>query len=194
VSRRAGLDKAAVVRAGATLADEEGLAGLTFARLAGRLGVRTPSLYNHVAGLDGLRRELALLGARELATRLARATIGKSGDNALLAFAHAYRAFAKERPGTYDALQLAPAPGDEEWQAAAAEVVAIALAALAGYELPEDEGLHAVRGIRSLMHGFTTLEIGNGFGLPLDLDESYDRLLRLFIAGLHALHQPEPIV
>ena len=75
MSRRAGLDTAAVVRAGAALADEEGLSGLTFAHLAERLGVRTPSLYNHVAGLDGLRRELAMLGGRELGTQLARAAI-----------------------------------------------------------------------------------------------------------------------
>lgn len=190
MSRRAGLDTAAVVRAGAALADEEGLSGLTFARLAERLGVRTPSLYNHVAGLDGLRRELALLGARDLGTRLARAAIGKSGDDALLAIAHAYRAYARAHPGVYAMTQLAPPPDDQEWQAVAAEVVAIVLAALAGYGLPEAEGLHVVRGLRSLIHGFTTLELGKGFGLPLDLDESYDRLLRIFVAGLHALHQP----
>jgi AcrR family transcriptional regulator len=184
---------AAVVRAGAALADEEGLAALTFARLAERLGVRTPSLYNHVAGLDGLRRELALRGARDLGARLARATIGKSGDDALQALGQAYRAFAKEHPGLYAAVQLAPAPGDEDWQAAGGEVVAIVVAALAGYGLPEDDALHVVRGLRSLLHGFAVLEIGDGFGLPLDLDESFRRLLQTYIAGLHATYQPAPL-
>jgi AcrR family transcriptional regulator len=189
MSRRAGLDTAAVVQAGAALADEEGLAELTFARLAERLGVRTPSLYNHVAGLDGLRRELALRGARDLGTRLARATIGRSGDDALVALGHAYRAFAKEHPGLYAAVQLAPAPGDAEWGAAGAEVVGIVVAALGGYGFAEEEALHVVRGLRSLMHGFAMLEIGNGFGLPLDLDESYRRLMRIYTAGLHATNQ-----
>jgi AcrR family transcriptional regulator len=190
MSRRAGLDTAAVVEAGAALADEEGLAELTFARLAERLGVRTPSLYNHVAGLDGLRRELAIRGARDLGARLARATIGRSGDDALVALGHAYRAFAREHPGLYAAAQLAPAPGDEAWQSAGAEVVGIVVAALGGYGFAEEDALHVVRGLRSLLHGFATLERGKGFGLPLDLDESYRRLMQIYIAGLHATYQP----
>ena len=58
---KAGLDHATVVQAAATLADTAGIGQLTLANLAERLGVRTPSLYNHVAGLPGLRRDLAVL-------------------------------------------------------------------------------------------------------------------------------------
>lgn len=72
MSPRVGLNRASVVGAAAALADEAGLEGVTLGRLAGRLGVRTPSLYNHVDGLEGLRRELALLGTRELGERLGR--------------------------------------------------------------------------------------------------------------------------
>ncbi len=92
MASRAGLDRAAVVQAAARLADEAGGKEVTLADLAAHLGVRTPSLYNHIAGQEGLRRELALLGTRELATRLSRATIGKAKDDAILAMAHAYRA------------------------------------------------------------------------------------------------------
>ncbi len=60
------------MREAAALADAEGLAALTLARLAARFGVRAPSLYNHVSGLEALHRELALLGLRELGERLAR--------------------------------------------------------------------------------------------------------------------------
>jgi AcrR family transcriptional regulator len=184
MSRRAGLDRAAVVGTAARIADAEGLGGLTFARLAEELGVRTPSLYNHVAGLDALRRELALLGTRDLAARLSRAAIGKAGDDALLALGHAYRAFVKEHPGVYGTMLRAPAPGDDEWAAAGAEIVGIVLAALSSYGFGEEEGLHVVRGFRSLAHGFASLEVAGGFGLPLDLDESFERLLRTFVAGL----------
>ena len=45
--RRAGLDKAMVVQAAADLANAEGVDALSLGRLAERLGVRTPSLYNH---------------------------------------------------------------------------------------------------------------------------------------------------
>jgi len=43
------------------------------------------------------------------------------------------------------------------------------------------------RGPRSLLHGFVSLETGGGFGLPLDLDESFRRLLQVFMAGLRPL-------
>jgi AcrR family transcriptional regulator len=72
MARRAGLDKASVVEGAARLVDEEGIEQLSLGRLAERLGVRTPSLYNHVAGLPGLKHELALFCLRELLARLTR--------------------------------------------------------------------------------------------------------------------------
>jgi AcrR family transcriptional regulator len=98
MAARVGLDRAGVIRAAAALSDAAGGREVSFVELAARLGVRAPSLYNHVAGQDGLRRELALLGVRELTARLGRAAIGKAADDAMLALAHAYRAFAKEHP------------------------------------------------------------------------------------------------
>lgn len=186
VARRAGvsLDRAAVVLAAAQLADTVGLEGVTLATLAAKVGVQTPSLYNHVAGLPGLRRELALLGLRELARRLERAAVGRAGDDALVAIAQAYRAYAREHPGVYAATQRTPEGHDPAWAAAGAEVVGIVLAVLAGYGLEGDDALHATRALRSLLHGFVALETVGGFGLPLDLDESFRRLLALFIAGL----------
>jgi AcrR family transcriptional regulator len=182
---RAGLDRAAVVAAAAALADAEGIEAVTFARLAEQFGVRPPSLYNHVAGMDGLRRELTLLGLREMTAALTRAVLGKAGDDAVMALADAYRAYARRRPGVYAAaLVRAPTPGDVEEDAAATEIVGIIVAALAAYGLTGDDAIHAVRGLRSLLHGFVALEIGGGFGIPLDLEESYHRLVRTFIAGL----------
>src|SRR5437763_16803841 len=75
MSHRVGLDQATVVEAAAKLVDEEGIEQLTLGRLAERLGIRTPSVYNHVAGLPGLKRDLALYCSRGLLGRLLRPTI-----------------------------------------------------------------------------------------------------------------------
>jgi hypothetical protein len=40
------------------------------------------------------------------------------------------------------------------------------------------------------VHGFTTLEVAGGFGLPLDLDESFRLLINLFIHGLEDFWNP----
>jgi AcrR family transcriptional regulator len=175
-----------VAREAATLADQRGLDALSLADLAAHLGVRPPSLYNHIPNLAALGRDLGVLGAQELGARLARAAVGKAGDAAVLALADAYRTFARERPGLYAAIQRAPALDDDAGQAAAAEVVAIIQSVLAAYGLLGDDAIHTIRALRSLLHGFTTLELHGGFGLPLDLDESFARLLAIFIAGLRA--------
>jgi AcrR family transcriptional regulator len=181
---RAGLDRAAVVAAAADLADAEGLEAVTLARLASHLGVRPPSLYNHVDGLEGLRREIALLGLRELGRRLGRAAIGRSGDAAVVALARAYRTFAREHPGLYAASIRAPDPADTELAAAGGEILEIVLATLSSCGLDGEDALHATRGLRSVIHGFVSLEAAGAFGLPLALDDSFDRLIQSFIAGL----------
>ena len=185
--RKPGLDTAQVVRAAAELIDQEGLEGLTLNRLARRLSIQTPSLYNHVGGMPGLQRELARLNAHELGLCLTDAALGKSGAEALQSVAQAYRAYIKAHPGLYLASLRASGredPPDLELQAAEDRVVRVALAVVASFGLQGEDGLHAVRGLRSLIHGFATLEIAGGFGLPLDCDESFRRLLAMFIQGL----------
>jgi AcrR family transcriptional regulator len=173
-----------VVRAAAALADAAGGREVTLAELATRLGVRTPSLYNHIPGQEGLRRELALLGTRELGQRLGRAAMGQAGDDAILSLAHAYRAFAKEHPGLYAASLRAPQPTDTEHVAAGEEILSVLRAVLESYGLRDEAATHAIRGLRSVLHGFVSLELAGGFALPLDLDESFVRLVRVFIGGM----------
>jgi AcrR family transcriptional regulator len=189
VSPRAGLDRATLVAAAAELADAEGPEAVTLARLAARFGVRPPSLYNHVAGLDDLRRELARRGLRDLTDRLLRAAAGRAGDEAVLALGRAYRAFARAHPGLYAATLRAPDPADPVWVHLGDDLVALIADVLAGYGLRGDDALHAIRALRSLLHGFVALEAAGGFGLPLDLDESFQRLLAGYVGGLR--HRPD---
>jgi AcrR family transcriptional regulator len=72
-----------VVDAAVDLVNLKGIEGLTLTRLAKKLGVQTPSLYNHIDGLRGLKRELALTNVRRLSDRMGKAAIGKSGPEAL---------------------------------------------------------------------------------------------------------------
>ena len=57
-------------------------------------------------------------------------------------------------------------------------------AVLRGYGLTGDDVIHAIRGLRALMHGFVSLEAAGGFAMPQDLDESYRRLVDGFAASL----------
>ncbi len=181
------LDKATVVKAAADLVNREGLAALTLSRLAGVLGIQTPSLYNHIDGMAGLIHELALLNLHHLAECLGVVAIGRSGAEGLMAVAQAYRAYVKENPGLY--LSSLRASGnqstpDAEMQAGEERVVRIVLAMLDSLGLSGADAIHAARGLRSAVHGFATLEIAGGFGIRLDLDESFTRLISMLVAGL----------
>src|SRR3984957_10800163 len=100
MAKRVGIDKDAVVRAAAKIADDHGWDALTLARVAKKLRIRSPSLYNHVGGLEGLRRELKLLALRDLNVALSRAPLGQSRAAPVRGRAAGYRAFVRHRPET----------------------------------------------------------------------------------------------
>jgi AcrR family transcriptional regulator len=174
---RAGLSETLVVEEGERIADEVGLSSLTLAALAARLGVRQPSLYKHIAGTDGLRRGIALRAKNELADVLRRAAVGRARGGAITAIAQAYRAWAIEHPGRYAAAQRAPLPGDVDDEIASGNVVRVVADVMAGYELRDDDAIDAIRALRAALHGFVTLEADHGFGLPVDVNRSFDRLV-----------------
>ena len=73
-----------------------------------------------------------------------------------------------------------------EAAAAAAAALDVFYAVLRGYALADDAAIHAARAVRSTLHGFVSLEVGNGFGFDLDLDESFARLVAMLDRGLRA--------
>jgi len=184
VPPRAGLNESVIVQAAADLADETGLETVSLAALAQRLHVQAPSLYNHVQGVVGLRRGLSALAAERLANRLVRATVGKSGEQAVYALGDAYRVFAKEHPGLYAAILRAPKKDETRYIAAAKEILDVVGATLEAYRLSRRDLTDAIRGLRSLVHGFVTLELGGGFGMPQDVNRSFRAVLRTYLSGV----------
>jgi AcrR family transcriptional regulator len=186
---RAGLSRAAVIDIAVRVVDETGIDGLSLAAVAADAGVAVPSLYKHVGSLADLRRGVAVVGIQQLARRAAAATVGRSGEDALRELGRAIRAFAAEHPGLYAATQVAPHaddPADSEQALAAGDAVAIIAAVLRGFGLPEPALVPAVRAVRSAVHGFVDLEAHGGFGLPDDLDRSFEVLLDVLVVGLRA--------
>jgi len=174
---RAGLSRDVVVREACELVDEVGWPALTLAAVAGRLGVRLPSLYKHVVGLDALRRDVTVVALRELGGAIGEAAVGRSGRVALAAVAMAYRDYATAHPGRYEATLRAPAAGDDDHVAAGEAVLRVVLAVLSGYGLDGAEAVDATRVLRAGLHGFVSLERAGGFGMPQDVDHSFARLV-----------------
>ncbi|MER5741949.1 TetR-like C-terminal domain-containing protein [Streptomyces sp. NPDC002225] len=159
---RAGLTPERLTLAGAELADEVGFGQLTVSALARRFDVKVASLYSHLGSSQELKTRIALFALEELADRVAEALAGRAGKDALAACANAYRDYAREHPGRYEAARLRLAP---ETAAASAGVrhAQMMRALLRGYDLPEPDQTHAVRMLGSVFHGYASLELAGGF-------------------------------
>jgi AcrR family transcriptional regulator len=181
---RAGLDRAAVIAAAARIADAEGLAAVSFARVAADLKVKPPSLYNHVDGLPALLDGVTEMAIAELLEDARDAVMGRSGWEALAALAHAQRAYAKAHPGRYMATFRSLHGRGAAGEKIADAYLAVILAALRGLALQGAESLHIVRCLRAAIGGFIELELRGGFGMTLDVDESFDRLLGMLHRGM----------
>jgi AcrR family transcriptional regulator len=174
---RAGLTTSRVVEEAENVADECGFENLTLAAVAPRLGVRMPSLYKHVAGIDELRQLMSVHAKNETADVLARAAAGKSGPQALRSMLGAWRMWAKAHPGRYAATVRAPDSDEVEDTGASNAVLDIIYAALADYRLEGEDAVNAIRLLRAHFHGFISLERAEGFKFPNDIDYSFDLLI-----------------
>lgn len=159
---RAPLTPAAVVAEAAALADADGLEAVTLSAVARRLGVRTPSLYSHVRDHAALLDGISTLALADLTARIAQAVAGRSGRAALEGLLGAHRAFARDAPGRWQALQRRTGP-DVARSDAARSLVVLTDAVLHGYDLPPGERVHATRLLGSTVNGYLTLERAGSF-------------------------------
>ena len=72
--------KAEVIKTASDMADRNGLHNVSLKAIAENLGIRTPSLYNHIGSLDELLREIAHSGMRTMNEKMIRA-LGVNTDH-----------------------------------------------------------------------------------------------------------------
>ncbi|PRY64676.1 TetR family transcriptional regulator [Glaciihabitans tibetensis] len=166
------------------MADEVGLSKLTLAALADRLGVRQPSLYKHIDSMASLHRDIAVHAKRELGGVLARASVGRSGADAISAMSRSYREWALQHPARYEASNFMPASGDVEDETVSLAAIQVIADVLTAYRLEGDDAVDAIRAFRSTLHGFVSFETAGAFALSADVNRSFERLVHGFIVAL----------
>ena len=160
-----GLTGQDVVDAAAGLADEQGLWALRPRPLADRLGVRPPSLYNY---FEGSRLSCASwrCPAGRATVALRSAAVGRAGTDAVVAIADAYRTYARPTPASTRRSRRDSTIRSSSLRATSS--VDVVAAALRSWTLEGDDVIHAVRALRSAMHGFVALEAHGAMGMPVD--------------------------
>jgi AcrR family transcriptional regulator len=178
------LDRSSLTAAAAELIDRDGVESLSLATLAQAVGVKPPSLYAHITGLQDLKTELAILGLVELEAELARAAIGQAGAAAVRSLCQAYRVYALRRPGVYLATVLWTPHDSDKVRTAGDALKATALQILfpKGKDRSAEEQIHVLRLLRVALHGFVALEMADAFGEPVDPEETFARLVNQLVA------------
>ena len=183
MARKRGLTHSDVVGTGLAVLDADGIDAVSLAAVAVRLDVRPPSLYAHVDGLAGLRRDLAHATTVEFGEVLRDWVLGRSGPDAVRSFADAYRRWATGFPGRYEMTLLPIAADDEERRAGARLALGAIQAVIRGFGIDDDHAVLAGRSLRSAMDGFSRLENADNMGRG-DHDADFAFLVDLLIDGI----------
>ncbi|MDO4386788.1 MAG: TetR/AcrR family transcriptional regulator [Clostridia bacterium] len=181
-----GLSREALVDAAKRLVEESGAAAFSMRTLAEKLGVKAASLYAHIESMDALFTEVGLSALNDQKAAQLCAVQGKSRDQAVMALADSYRAFAKEHSELYRLIMQMPMGTNEALKTAAAMTAEPAMRVLADYRIREERRMHWQRVLRGVMHGFVSQEAAGYFShYPVELEESYHLAVQCIIDGLH---------
>ena len=154
------LTKDDVITTAAEIADKHGLDHVTLKAVAEHLGIRTPSLYNHISSLDDLLREIAHRGMRAMNTNMTQAAVGVSGTAAVRAVSLAYFDYLIAHPGVYETIQWAVWHGNAETAAIFGEYRALLEKIIASCGV-KDAGTGAATDLLTgFLHGYCTLQLG----------------------------------
>jgi len=163
------------------LLEREGPEGLSMRRIAAQLGIRAPSLYEHVADKRALENAIvsqAFFEQGELTAAAAEAARG-NGEDPINAIGAAYRAYAIDHPHVYRLMtdrgldREALVPGAEQF---------------AGEALRQAVGgdLTLARVLWAFAHGMIMLELNDRFAEGSDPDALWEAGLRALRASADA--------
>lgn len=181
--------KEAVVMTASNIADQEGFSSVSLKAVAERLHIRTPSLYNHIAGLEHLLQEAAHKGMREMNGCMTEAVVGYSGEPAIKAAAGAYFRYVIAHPGVYEIIQWAHWHEDQETAALFCQyrfLMQRLVTSCSFHTVREDEILTV---LISLLHGYCTMELASGLSDPDAAVTGLLNAIEILLLGLRAKYE-----
>lgn len=183
-----GLTKERIVTEAVAYIERTGQPIISLHELARRLGIKAPSLYNHIKNTRELQYEVFRYAIEKFVSHQKEATLGKKKDEAVRAFAEAYHTFATENKGLYRLIMSIPSEEDDQAKELAIPLLHTVVEILSDYGLSEESIAHWQRVFRAILHGFISEEDLGYFYYykSIDLKESRDIAVKCFLDGLHA--------
>lgn len=186
---RTGLNKDTIIKEAAQLVNTIGMEQITMKVLAEHLGIKSPSLYNHIKGLDDLKKQLMIYGWSQIEERIIYSVIGISGYDAIKAMCYAFYDYAIENPGVFDVMLWYNKFQSDEMEAATSKLLSIIFRITKSLNIPDDYCFHLIRTFRGFLEGFFLLVNNGSFGHPLPIADSFELSVRVLIEGVKALEE-----
>lgn len=186
---RVGIDKDAIISKAVELVNKVGMEHITLKMLADNLGIKSPSLYNHINGLDDLKKQLMIYGWKQTEQRIIHAVIGVSGYDAIKAMCYAFYDYATENPGIFNVMLWYNKFQSDEMENATSELLSIIFKITKSLNLPDKYCFHLIRTFRGFLEGFFLLVNNGSFGHPLPIMASFDISINILIAGIKSFEE-----
>lgn len=186
---RTGLNKDTIIKEAAQLVNTIGMEQITMKVLAEHLGIKSPSLYNHIRGLDDLKKQLMIYGWSQIEERIIYSVIGISGYDAIKAMCYAFYDYAIENPGVFDVMLWYNKFQSDEMDAATSKLLSIIFRITKSLNIPDNYCFHLIRTFRGFLEGFFLLVNNGSFGHPLPIADSFELSVHVLIEGVKALEE-----
>jgi AcrR family transcriptional regulator len=156
-----------IVDAARRILEEQGPDALSMRNVAAEIGIRAPSLYEHIADKRALESAIIAAGLSEQGFALAEG-LGSSADP-LIAMTDGWRRWALAHPHVYRLIYVRDLDRDNPAVAAAERSAAEPMWALCGGDVV------SARVIWAFMHGMAQLELSDRFPPGADVEGLWER-------------------
>jgi AcrR family transcriptional regulator len=163
-----------IIDAARRLLEEQGPEALSMRNVAAEIGIRAPSLYEHVTDKRALESAIIADALNEQAAEQMAFLERYEGDDPLTGIAKNYQQWAVAHPHLYRLVYSRDLDRDDPAVVAAEQAAAQPIRRVTGGDIP------AGRAIWSFAHGMVSLELADRFPPDTDIDE-------LWVRGIAAL-------
>ena len=186
---RIGVDVDKITETAAKIANEAGYENITLKMIADELGIKTPSLYNHIDGLEDVKRLLMIYGWKQMEERMIQSAIGVAGYDAIKAGCYAFYEYATENPGVFNAMLWYNKFQNEDTMEATSGLFVVLFKITFSLNISEENCNHIIRTLRGFLEGFSLLVNNGAFGNPISIAESFELSLNVLIEGMKTLEE-----
>ena len=173
-----------IIEVAIEIINQEGFAYLSLKKVAKKLKIKSPSLYNHISNLEDLKNKISLYGWKQLEEKMFLSIIEESCYEAIKSMAYAFYDYATENKGIFEVMLWYNKYMIEEGNQVTHNTFDILFKILRKQNLSDETINHFIRTLRVFLEGYVLLVNHQVFGHPLSIQKSFDFSLNILINGV----------